>query len=163
ARPCGHMASPLTFDELVSGLGMTGVHVGTAGGDALTRSEGSGLQVYVGGAGNDTFTTGGGQDVYVFGRGFGQDTIFDSAFGEPGDRIRLALYTADDVTIHRDGVDLVIAVKGTTDTITVKNQYEEPFFLLGGIPASANHAIEEIQFADGTIYDAGDMAAAIGL
>jgi Ca2+-binding RTX toxin-like protein len=98
----------------------------------------------------------------VFGRGFGQDTIFDSDSGENGDRIRLALYNRDDVTIGRAGTDLVIQVNGTGDTITVHDQFATPLVMFGGLPISPNHAVEEIQFADGTIYEAGEIATAIG-
>ncbi|HEX8665517.1 MAG TPA: calcium-binding protein [Beijerinckiaceae bacterium] len=152
----------LTLSDLVSGLGLTGVTVGTAGNDSLARSA-SGLQVYVGGAGNDTITGGGGQDVYVYGRGFGQDTIFDSEGPDSGDRVRLALYNASDVKIVREGIDLVIRVNGTTDRITVKDQFATPLVTMGGVPITPDKGIEEIQFADGTIYEAVDIAAATGL
>jgi len=154
----------LTLQELVTGLGLESVHVGTDTADTMARGSATGLQVFVGGEGNDTMTGGAGQDVYVFGRDFGQDTIIDSGeVHESGDRIRLALYNADDVTIRRDGDDLIIEIDGTTDRITVKDHYSVPTVSLGGIPTSANHRIEEIQFADGTIYEAGEIAAAVGL
>src|SRR5207253_10855005 len=99
----------------------------TDGSDALARGSATGLQVYVAGAGDDTMTGGVGQDVYVFGRGFGQDTIIDNGeLIESGDRIRLALYTPADVTISRQDLDLVIAVNGTSDKITVKDQFDTP-------------------------------------
>ncbi|UZE48465.1 hypothetical protein ONR75_27305 [Rhodopseudomonas sp. P2A-2r] len=155
--------SPLTLAQLVAGLGLTGVTIGTAGSDTLARGSATGPQVYVAGAGNDTITGGSGQDVFVFGRNFGQDDIFDSEYGVNGDRIRLALYNPDDVTISREGVDLVIRVKGTTDRITVHGQFTAPMITLAGQVLTPDQAIEEIQFADGTIYEAGDIAAAIGL
>ncbi|MEA2879899.1 MAG: hypothetical protein QOF14_5095, partial [Hyphomicrobiales bacterium] len=155
--------SPLDLTQLASGLGLTGVQVGTSGNDSLARGTATGLQVYVGGAGNDSFTGGVGQDVYVFGEGFGQDTIYDSESGQSGDRIRLALLNPDDVTIHRVGVDLVIDVNGTNDKITIQHQYDVPTVMLSGLPLSGNHAIEEIQFADGTVYEPTDIATAIGL
>jgi hypothetical protein len=107
--------SALTLSELASGLSLTGVQVGTAGADALARGSATGLQVYVAGAGNDTITGGVGQDVYVFGRDFGQDTIGEADAGETGDRVRLALLNPDEVTITREGMNLVISVDGTTD------------------------------------------------
>jgi Ca2+-binding RTX toxin-like protein len=153
----------LTLAQLVAGLGLTGVTVGTTGNDTLARGTATGSKVYAAGAGNDTITGGTGQDVYVFGRDFGQDDVFESEYGVTGDRIRLALYNPDDVTIAREGVDLVIRVKGTTDKITVHGQFTAPMLLLTGQVMTPDQAIEEIQFADGTIYEAGDIAAAIGL
>ncbi len=115
--------SALTLSELASGLGLTGVQVGTGGADALARGSATGLQVYVAGGGNDTLTGGIGQDVYVFGRGFGQDTISEADAGETGDRVRLALYNPDEVTITREGMNLVIAVDGSTDKITIVDHF----------------------------------------
>jgi Ca2+-binding RTX toxin-like protein len=155
--------SALTLQQLAAGLGLTGVTVGTSGNDTLARGTATGLQVYVGGAGNDTITGGGGQDVYVFGRNFGQDNIFEDDFGVSGDRLRLALYNPGDVTLAREGEDLVVHVKGSTDKITVHGQYTAPLITLAGQWLTPDHAVEEIQFADGTIYEAGDIAAAIGL
>jgi len=162
-RAIDETASPLSLDQLVASLNLTGVHVGTSGNDSIGRDSATGLQTYVGGAGNDNFTGGAGQDVYVFGREFGQDTIYDSEGGANGDRIRLALLDPEDVTIHRVGNDLVIEIIGTNDKITVQHQYDTPQVMLSGLPMSPNHAIEEIQFADGTIYDPHAIAAAIGL
>jgi Ca2+-binding RTX toxin-like protein len=157
-------SSALTLQQLVSGLGLTGVTIGTNGNDTLARGSATGSQVFVGGDGNDSMTGGVGQDVYVFGRDFGQDVIYDADNGTNGDRLRLALYNPDDVTIAREGNDLVIHVKGSTDKITVHDHYAPPQFTLGGGQLlSPDRAIEEIQFADGTIYETSDIAAAVGL
>jgi Ca2+-binding RTX toxin-like protein len=156
-------SSPLTLSQLVDGLGLSGVVVGTDGNDTLSRDTGTGLKVYVGGAGNDAINGGSGQDVYVYGRDFGQDVINDSEKLESGDRLRLALYNPEDVTISRNGVDLVVAVKGKNDSITVKGQFNTPGFSYFGGQITPDYGVEEIQFADGTIYEAGDIAAAVGL
>jgi len=157
-------SSALTLQQLVTGLGLTGVTIGTGGNDTLARGSATGSQVFVGGDGNDTMTGGAGQDVYVFGRDFGQDDVYDAEYGTNGDRLRLALYNPDDVTITREGNDLVIHVKGSTDKITVHDHYAPPQFTLGGGQLlSPDRAIEEIQFAEGTIYELGDIAAAVGL
>jgi Ca2+-binding RTX toxin-like protein len=153
----------LTLAQLAAGLGITGLMVGTSGNDTLARGSATGLQIYAAGAGNDTITGGGGQDVYVFGRDFGQKDIFEDDFGVNGDRIRFAVYNPDDLTFRHEGDDLVIRVKGSTDKITVHNQYAAPLITLAGQVLTPDHAMEEIQFADGTIFEAGDIAAAIGL
>ncbi|MGA0599282.1 calcium-binding protein [Caulobacter sp. KR2-114] len=152
----------LGLDQLVAGMGLQGVHVGASSAETLARGSATGLQVYVGGAGNDTLNGGAGQDVYVFGKGFGHDVINDSETTQSGDRIRFADYTADDVTVVRSGVDLVITVKATGDSVTVHGQFNTPVVSAGGMPISADTSIEEIQFADGKIWESGDIAAAVG-
>jgi len=156
-------ATALTLSQFVTGLGLTGVQIGTSAANTLTRGDANGLQVYVGDGGNDTINGGYGQDVYVYGRDFGQDTINDVDNGDTGDRIRFAVFNAEDLNFKRVGLDLVIEVKNSTDKITIKNQFETPEVSLGGIQISADKGIEEIQFADGTIYDMGEVAAATGL
>ena len=162
-RALDGISPALTLQQLASGLGLTGVMIGTGGNDTLARGSATGSQVFVGGDGNDSMTGGGGQDVYVFGRDFGQDDIFDGEYAVSGDRIRLALHNPQDVTMTRDGFDLVIRVKGSTDKITVHGHYATPQISFAGQVLTPNQAIEEIQFADGTIYEVGDIAAAVGL
>ena len=153
----------LTLSQFVTGLSLTGVQVGTSAANTLNRVDADGLQVYVGDGGNDTINGGYGQDVYVYGRSFGQDTINDVDSGDAGDRIRFAVYNPEDLNFKRVGLDLVIEVKNSTDKITIKDQFETPEVSLGGIQISADKGIEEIQFADGRIFDMGEVAAATGL
>ncbi len=144
------VSQPLQLQQLVNGLGLTGVQIGTDGADSLTRAEGA-LSVMVAGRGDDALNGGGGQTVYVFGRNFGQDVIEDSDNGQQGDRIRFAFLDSTQVTLRRSGDDLIISVNGSTDRITIKGQFE-----------SLNKGIEEIQFADGKIFETGDIMDAAG-
>jgi Ca2+-binding RTX toxin-like protein len=98
-----------------------------------------------GGAGNDQLVGYAGNDVYIFGRGYGQDVVFDQDTTAGNiDAVQFAAdITPDDVTASRPSgsIDLVLAINGATDTLTIKNH----FF-------SAEHKIEEIRFADGTVW-----------
>lgn len=98
-----------------------------------------------GGAGNDQLVGYAGNDVYVFGRGYGQDVVFDQDTTAGNiDVVQLAAdITPDDITASRPSgsIDLVLAINGSTDTLTIKNH----FF-------SAEHSVEEIRFADGTVW-----------
>jgi Ca2+-binding RTX toxin-like protein len=154
----------LSLAQLVAGLAMEGVQVGTAGADTLTRvATGPQLQIYVGGSGNDRLEGGAGQDVFVFGNNFGQDRIVDGEFAQSGDRVRLATLNASDVAITRSGDNLVITVLATGDTITVEGQYARPAFIPPwAVGSQPGYGIEDIQFADGTIYEAGQIALEIG-
>ena len=66
-------------------------------------------------------------------------------------------------TSSASALDLVIEIKNSTDKITITNQFETPEVNIAGVQVSADQGIEEIQFADGTIYEVGDIAAATGL
>ncbi len=96
---------------------------GGAGDDILYGDYGN--DVLDGGAGNDYLLDGYGKDIYVFGKGYGHDVVHPTSYaGEPG-VVRLKGLTADDVEfllIKGDTYyhDLVIRIKETGETITVK-------------------------------------------
>ncbi len=122
----------------------------TSGADIITGSPGT--DVIAGGAGNDTLRGGAGADTYVFNVGDGQDRIEDTG-GVPGqDSIAFGLQvTPADVDLYRSGSgnnDLVAAVRGTTDTITI-----------GGYFAPDGASVGTISFVDGTTWDASEIAA----
>ncbi len=127
---------------------------------------GSGHDFLDGGAGNDVLRGGSGliwdgqaynasgeRDTYYFGRTNGHDIIIeDSWLLDQIDRIVLKPGVApDDIRLERvrsvDGWkiedDLRLTIRDTGDTLTVKRQFD----------ASNRHAVEEIVFADGTVWD----------
>lgn len=133
---------------------------GEAGNDTLngdtgadTLYGGTGDDIFNGGAGNDTLVgnqhdgywntyDGAGNDTYRFGRGDGQDTIKDDD-NTVGNLDKIVFKTGvlpSEVTASRTNNDLVLAIAGTTDKITVAN------YFVGAQPA--NWAVEEIHFED---------------
>jgi Ca2+-binding RTX toxin-like protein len=102
--------------------------------------------------GNDYMEGGAGNDTYTFNPGDGQDTILDAdttagnidtlIFGEGVEK--------NDITFTRSGMDLVLTINGTTDKLTLKNWGE----------GDAYH-IEQMQFADGTVWNATQIQAMI--
>ncbi|MEZ5616210.1 MAG: putative Ig domain-containing protein [Rhodocyclaceae bacterium] len=151
--------------ETIIGSRMDDVLTGQGGDDVLVG--GAGHDVLDGGAGNDALHGGGGVgwnsqaydwygegDTYRFGRGDGHDTVFEvSWLQEETDRIELkAGITADDVWLERVrsvngwqvNDDLRITIRDTGETLTVRNHFIE----------SNRYAVEEIGFADGTVWDA---------
>ncbi|BAM91984.1 putative calcium binding hemolysin protein [Bradyrhizobium oligotrophicum S58] len=123
---------------------------GAAGNDAL--SGGAGDDTLIGGAGNDTLSGGVGNDTYVFNLGDGQDTITDNgaASGETntlqlGSGILPATVVVTEVN---GGADLVLAISGTTDRITLKNQL-----------VSATGGVDQVVFADGTVWTRAALLA----
>ncbi|HND28283.1 MAG TPA: calcium-binding protein, partial [Pseudomonadales bacterium] len=157
------------------GQGGNDTLIAEGGNDLLEGGEGDDL--LLGGAGHDTLDGGAGNDLlrgsgtrqrdgwihdtsadqigdsYRFGRGDGHDTVIaDSWQQSAADRIELkAGVTPADVRLERlrsindwrVGEDLKLTIRDTGETLTVKNHFD----------ASNRHAVEEILFTDGTVWD----------
>ncbi|WP_199084622.1 calcium-binding protein [Bosea sp. ASV33] len=156
--------TPLSLGELVAGLGIEGIHIGTSAADTLARDvTGPRTQIYIGGQGDDRLEGGAGQDVFVFGRDIGHDTIVDTEFTSNGDRIRFAFLNQADISLKRLGDDLLITVLATSETIKIEGQYKTPAAVTPWmIGAQPGYGVEEIQFADGTIWGAAEIAKSVG-
>ncbi|MEQ9143979.1 MAG: putative Ig domain-containing protein [Parvibaculaceae bacterium] len=115
-----------------------------------------------GGAGNDLLYGQGGNDTYVFGIGYGQDVIddvdFDRVYAGDGtgkfsygvnvvgagtDTLEFGLgINPEDLNVSLSGSDMVIAIQGTSDQVTIKNW------------GDTNHHIEKFHFTEtGKVYD----------
>jgi VCBS repeat-containing protein len=143
------------FDNLIDGQGGNDRLLGRDGNDTLIGSAGN--DVLDGGAGNDELRGGVGSDTYRFGRGDGLDMIAEDSWlrGEP-DRIELKAGIApEDVTLTmvRDANswwttdDLVVTIKDTGETLTIKRHFD----------ASNRHVVEEMAFSDGTVWTAEEI------
>lgn len=160
--------------DVLTGQGGNDILIGNGGDDRLEGGDGddlllggAGRDILDGGAGNDVLRGGGvmgggnqvydgsGEgDTYRFGRGFGADTIIEDSWQQGEiDRIELkAGVLPSDVRLERVRTvngwqvsdDLKITIRDTDETLTVKNHFDE----------SNRHAVEEIVFADGTVWDA---------
>ncbi len=116
---------------------------GTSGADTLTG--GIGEDLLQGGAGNDLLRGGQGSDRYLFSLGDGQDVVEE--IGTAGETDVLVLgpgINAADVTVSQanSGYDLVLAVNGTTDKVSLRYQ------LYG-----TAYGVERVEFGDGTVWD----------
>ena len=121
----------------------------TAGADTIAGS--ARADTITGGTGNDSIDGREGADVYLFNRGDGQDTISDTGAGVGQDRIEFGANIGEADVDFAHGTnfnDLVIAIRNTTDRITVKD-----YFAAGGAK------IGEIVLKDGTALFAADIAA----
>ena len=97
-----------------------------------------------GGSGNDRLFGGSGNDTYIFEPGFGQDTISESS-GQ--DRIRFGDgILAGDITVRRNNYDLLLVIGEGTDKIVVSSWFY-----------SDNSQIEQIEFADGQVWDRNEL------
>jgi len=106
-----------------------------------------------------------GPDTYLFGESIGHDVIDDI---EPPlvadhvpDVIRFAHLTPADIAAARDGVDLILTVVATGETIRVERQFEGRLPSLIGGDLSDDTGVGEIIFADGTVWDLYDIAEAV--
>lgn len=93
--------------------------LGDAGSDYLDG--GAGDDMLHGGAGNDSLNGGDGNDIYRFGLGDGQDVATD-ANGVNAIQLTGGLTDAQ-VSFGRIADDLILAVNGTTDRLTVKDYF----------------------------------------
>jgi Ca2+-binding RTX toxin-like protein len=119
-----------TSDRIVTGAGDDQVKAG-AGDDRLD-----------GGVGNDGLSGGAGNDTYVFGLGSGHDQIIEAQ--GTTDSVQLTAGIAqDDVTITRNGNDLVLSLNDGADQLTIAHHFLLPMF-----------QIEEIRFNDGVVLPA---------
>ncbi|WP_186400864.1 calcium-binding protein [Stappia sp. P2PMeth1] len=115
--------------------------------------------IYFMGAGNDTIESGQGHDIFVFGQNFGNDVILDRETGaDYFDVIRFAHLNPEDITAYRDGLDLVLNVNDSTDSVRIVGQFHEKAYSLFGGQILPSYGIEEIVFANGSVWDLGDIA-----
>lgn len=174
------VAATTANDDVIQGSLAGDVISGQAGNDILIGNGGD--DVIDGGAGNDILigaanwgwksengkdylernTTpaiaNNGNDTYLFGRGDGQDVVIDgdNSVGNIDtlrfkDGVSLA-----DVRFIREGNDLVLAIRGTNDQVTLKQYFDDT--LSEGNEA---HLIERIAFTEGTVLSIADVQAVL--
>jgi VCBS repeat-containing protein len=122
---------------------------GTAEADAIRGSNAD--DTIVGHGGDDMLVGAAGNDIYAYAAGDGNDTVHDRGNESDIDTLRLSDLTAADVTLSRsldDAGALLVTVDATGEVIAVEGQ----FF-------SRADGIEQIQFADGTLWDHGQIQA----
>lgn len=140
--------------DLIQGLGGNDLLFGRDGDDVLEGGEGD--DVLDGGAGADILDGGDGNDLFVMNLGSGHDRVIsqdpDGIYWDVvqfGDGI-----SADQISVTQDGRDVVLSITGTEDSLTLVDFLPED---AGGWPT----AIDEVWFADGTVWDAYSIASAL--
>jgi Ca2+-binding RTX toxin-like protein len=155
--------------------------LGGEGDDLLVGQRGD--NVLEGGAGNDSIEMYYQSNTIRFNRGDGQDTVYNFEYDEdyvPASKVEdldsatdIAHYfrggldviefgegiAPDDVEALRDGVDLVLRLKGGSDQITVQWFYSAN--MADGL-AFNYHAIDAVRFADGTVWDKAALTSLPG-
>ena len=124
-------------DDTIYGEGLADRLYGGTGNDSLYGQAGD--DYFEGGAGNDYLEGGKGNDTYVYSKGDGNDKIYDySTVKEEADKLILKDINSSDVSLSKEGYDLVVSINGTEDKITINDHYY-----------SGNYRLENITFADG--------------
>jgi len=151
-------------NDTLSGGDGSDVLNGELGSDFLQG--GNGTDLLDGGAGNDALIGGAGNDVYLFGRGSGQDTINSATdFPDPRyyyysldqDVIQLGPDIApDDIKLLKVGNDLRIRISDGDDQLYIYNYFFQ------NNSQQRPYAVSAIKFADGTIWNTGNVDALSG-
>lgn len=131
---------------------------GSAGDDIITgtsaidRIEGdAGNDTLSGGAGNDILNGGAGNDTYVFGYGDGVDRIYDNDLSANIDTVSFKdSVHPGDIEIVRNGDDLELHLAGSADVLVLSNWC-----------AGSAYRVEQVQFADGTVWDTTYLQAQV--
>jgi VCBS repeat-containing protein len=99
-------------------------------------------------AGDDRLNGGYGDDTYIFAPGFGRDIASDD--GGENDAVRVNGNLAlSDITLVRQGDDVVLGWKGGSDQLVLKDWF------------SPARRIESIRFGDGTVVDSPVIERAV--
>lgn len=132
-------------NDIIYGGNGDDVLLGENGNDTLYGEAGNDL--LSGGAGADALQGGDGNDTYLFQTGDGQDTATD-ALGTNAIVLGSGL-TLDAIVFTRQGSDLLVAVKNSTDRLTVKDWF------------AADSHFASITLGDGTPLDHAGVEAAM--
>jgi len=115
----------------------------------------AGADTFIGGAGDDVLSGRQGGDRYEFSAGDGYDVVNDLGDGTGTDRVVFHDYYARNATIIRQNPNneaIVINFGATGDGVVLANT----------LNASHNGAVEQIEWADGTVWTHADLIAALG-
>ncbi len=146
------VSSSTSGADTLNGTSASELLWGGGGNDTLIA--GNGNDTVIGGVGNDMLHGDGGDDTFVFNLGDGQDVIredgpgggwagFDTVqFGEGIAPADVAVSQAD------GGRDLMLSINGTTDRVTLDETV-----------VNGDHRIEQVKFANGTIWSHADLMA----
>jgi len=122
---------------------------GTAGDDTMNGT--SAVEVLSGGTGNDRLAAGSGNDVYLYASGDGHDTIVEGFQGSADRLVLGAGLTTSGLTITRSTATPADALLtfSSGGSILLKDEFGNP-----------SYGVEEVWFADGTIWSREDLMAA---
>jgi Ca2+-binding RTX toxin-like protein len=148
-------------DDFLRGREGDDVLSGGAGDDRLYGHEGA--DTLDGGAGNDRLYGHTGNNTYLFGVGDGQDLI-ETEQDTTATRLNVIQFkagvTASQITLaeavtngNAGPIALRVGIAGTSDSITIEH------FFHSGNPANPYNPVQQMRFADGTVWGFSDIMA----
>lgn len=144
-------------DCALVGGGGNDILVGGDGNDSITSDVGD--DILIGGAGDDHLWGGFGDDTYLFGRGDGHDVVIDGGGNDTvifGSGIQYS-----NLWFRQDGVNLVIDVLGSNDSVTLSSYYDRDD--LDGSSKIENIVAGGMRFASGQLDQMIQAVAAFGV
>lgn len=146
-----HVVTGTSGDDSLTGLDNDNELFGLDGNDGLLGY--GGADRLDGGAGDDVLIGGDGNDIYLFGRGDGQDSVSDFpdlwTAGEVDTVLLDSTITSGDIRLQATAdYGLLLTINGTTDQLLVESYFINQIY-----------QVEQIQFADGTIWDSTAIAS----
>ncbi|WP_226595807.1 calcium-binding protein [Marinobacter nauticus] len=133
--------------DVIDGTDSDDVLYGLGGFDTIRGGQGD--DVLTGGEGNDELIGGEGSDTYRFGIGDGRDRVTNNDSGATSEDV-VHVYgglTQDDVSIYRQGDDLVVEINGTEDALRISSHFEGE--------GAEHHHVDAIVFDDGSRVEVG--------
>ncbi|MBT0730466.1 calcium-binding protein, partial [Rosenbergiella nectarea] len=135
-------------DDTLSAGDRASVMYGLDGNDTLTGSKFA--DTLYGNKGDDYLNGGDGNDLYLYARGDGHDTIREASYSGRNDRLWLKDITAEQLTVSRDGDDMLLTIADSTpgagDGGSVRLVNQAAF-------GDSHFGVEWLEFADGTSWD----------
>ncbi len=139
----------LDVDHLVVSLNGSSNNDTLAGTDFNEKLQGHG--------GNDTLVGLGGDDSYTYGYGDGHDTIDENSATGGADKLIFTDVDVNGLTVTLSGNDVVLTIAesstGAGDAGSI--------VLLNSVTTNGQTGVEQIQFADGTVWSRADILAHI--
>ncbi|WP_267876779.1 calcium-binding protein [Massilia aquatica] len=142
--------------DRVAGTANANIMFGLGGDDFLEGNAGN--DTIDGGLGNDTIKGGGDSDTYLFGRGDGADTLmptYDYSLGKVDVLQFKAGIAPADITLATSYDNLLIKIAGGSDQVRVGS------FLAQDHTANDGNPLQEIRFADGTVWNLAKMESVL--
>lgn len=142
--------------DTLDGTANNSTIAGLAGNDTIRG--GSGNDILDGGVGNDWLAGNYGDDKFIYGRGYGNDIIQrDNSSSNGTDTVQFGEgLTADSFDYIEKGLqeggDLILQIKDTGETLTIKNWF-----------TSGVYQVDKFQFSDGTILSKAEFITHVGI
>lgn len=136
----------LEGSDILSGAGGNDSIIGNEGDDALSGGAGNddlsgkeGNDTLDGGAGDDILKGGRDDDIYIFAKGYGNDTVIDI---DGLNTLRFKGLSTKDILVNGiDGNDVIVKIKGTSDTL-----------ILSDFGKDDNYHNYNLEFEDASMY-----------